>query len=520
MQTPARRDRPNPVRRSRKGEPEAGAPRLLRLDDAARLAALAETGLTDLPTEERLDQLARLAARLSGAPHAGLSLVDALGQTFVGAHGFEGGLPRSGPLSGSICRQVVETAAPVRLDDIPPGSVPGFPVRAYLGVPLATREGYVLGAFCLMDRRPRRWGEGDLAALGEFAGAAMAEIALRAEREARARVEADLREKQTLLDVAMEGSGHVGTWVWDVDAGRVELDRHAARLFGIPHRPITLAELVALFHPDDRAGVIARNAGVAAGGDYAEEHRIVRPDGGVAWIESRGRCVPAPDGSRRLTGIVADVTHLKADAQRQADLTAEMGHRMKNLMATVQAIVFQTLRESSDIGAAATAVGERLAALGRSHDLLLAKGWAGTGIHETLDLVAGYFGRNRFDVAGPEIVLPPRAALALSMALHELATNAAKYGSLSTPAGRIRVSWHIDPGDDRDRVVIAWSEDGGPPVTPPTRRGLGTRLLERVLSAELHGRTVLAYEPHGFRCRIEGDLAAVRREHAAAGGSA
>ena len=508
------------------GVPSVLAPAALplpgRLDDPDRLAALAETGLLASGPDERLDRLSRLAARASGAPRAAISLVDALGQVFVGSHGMPPDAPSRTGIAESVCRHVVEGGRPIVLPDLAdePGlALPAGPVRAYLGVPLATARGHVLGAFCLMDVRPRAWTVEDRATLGEFADAAMAEIALRAEREARERAEAGLREKQALIDVAMEASGRVGTWAWDGD--RVALDRHAARLFGVGGPgALTLHAFVDRIHPDDRARVVASAAGTAEGEGFVEEVRLaagVDATGTAragAWVEARGKRVAGPDGGARLVGVVTDVTQAHDAAQRQADLSAELGHRMKNLMATVQAIVFQTMRESEDMAGAAVAVTERLAALGRSHDLLLAKGWGEAGIGETVDQVTGYFGRNRFDVSGPEVDLPPRAALALSMALHELATNAVKYGALSVPPGRVGIAWRLDGCG----LVIRWLETGGPAVAPPVRRGLGTRLLDRVLSAEMHGRTHVAYDPAGLECLIEGDLDAMRREHRAAAG--
>jgi two-component sensor histidine kinase len=509
---------PFPARPSdRAGPDQPRIPTPRPLGDPARLAALAAFPPTDAESAERIGRLAALASRVSGAPGAGMTLLDDRFQTFVSAHGIAARFPRTGPVGESFCRDVVEGAATVRIEDGPadpafPGhpALAGFGIDAYLGVPVATPEGHVLGAFCLMDSSPRRWTDGDVETLGAFADAAMSEMALATERDVR------VREARAPTDDALEASGRVGTWTLDADKGAICLDRHAMRLLGSAASVLDTHRYAKLAHPDDAGAVAAFWAGLAAGTAHAVEHRVVRPDGAVAWIELRGGAAPGPAGSRRRAGVACDVTRLRNEARRQADLNAEMGHRMKNLMATVQSIVFQTLRESGGLGSAAEAVTERMAALARSHDLILANGWGPTAVSGCVGLLTDYFGRARFEVSGPDLDLPARASLALSMALHELATNAVKYGALSSASGTVRILWFVDMSADGGRLVMTWSESGGPPVASPSRRGLGTRLLDRVLSAELHGRTRLSFEPGGLRCLIEGDLGAISREQAAA----
>lgn len=492
------------------GAGKRGRTRGVPIGDPTRLDALSRSGLGAMQDDARLAGLARLAALTARAPTAAVSLVSAEEQTFVASYGLRPGVPVRMPVSHSLCRHVVETGRPLSvvdgradpaLRDHPAFGTYG--IRAYLGVPLTTSAGLVLGAFCLVDRRARAWTKGDEAALIEFARAVMDEAGRRIGEPAR----------PTAAD-ALEASGSVGIWAWREGEEGIVLDPIAASLCGAQAgRPVAAAELLSLIHPDDRGRAAAMTGAMPEGGACREEVRILRADGTTRWVEVRGRRVRSDGGL--LAGTVADIDRPKAEAQRQEDLSAEIGHRMKNLMATVQAIVFQTLRESDDMGAAATAVSERMAALGRSHDLVLSKGWGSAGLAETVELVAGYFGRSRFDVTGPELDLPPRVALALSMALHELATNAVKYGALTVPEGRVRVAWRVEEGE---RLVLDWRELRGPAVARPTRKGLGTRLLDRVLSAEMHGETRMLFEPEGLRCRIAGDLGAIRREAALAAG--
>jgi two-component sensor histidine kinase len=157
----------------------------------------------------------------------------------------------------------------------------------------------------------------------------------------------------------------------------------------------------------------------------------------------------------------------------------------------------------------------RLMALSGAHNLLTEENWGGASlervVNDSIEHLAGEAGR--FDVEGEPLRLAPRAALALAMALHELGTNAAKYGALSTDAGRVSIAWTTK----EDRLRLSWRESGGPPVEPPARRGFGSRLIERGLAADLGGSAALRFEPAGLRCDIEASLAAIRAQERALG---
>lgn len=193
----------------------------------------------------------------------------------------------------------------------------------------------------------------------------------------------------------------------------------------------------------------------------------------------------------------------EAEAKRQRLLTHELNHRIKNTLATVQAIAAQTFGRENIDGAARRAFDERLAALGRAHDMLTEAAWTGVSIKRLVKAaVAPFEDGTRFRIAGPAVQLPPRQALALSLALHELATNALKYGALSAKGGRIDVDWRIE-----ERIVhFYWSESDGPAVGKPDRHGFGTRLLERGLGPELGGTVTLSFAPAGLRCELTAPL--------------
>ncbi len=205
---------------------------------------------------------------------------------------------------------------------------------------------------------------------------------------------------------------------------------------------------------------------------------------------------------------VEDITERERFEAHREILVSELNHRIKNVMATVQAIASQTLRSASSIDNARATFEARLIALGKSHDLLTRENWAGADlgsiVSDTVEPLSG--GSDRFRIDGPHLWLLPNAALSIAMALHELATNASKYGALSSEDGRIEINWQL-VGDGKDRrFALRWSESGGPPVVPPTRRGFGSVLVQKVLAAELGGTVCVDYEPSGVVCIIDGPM--------------
>ncbi|HEX8526486.1 sensor histidine kinase [Allosphingosinicella sp.] len=190
--------------------------------------------------------------------------------------------------------------------------------------------------------------------------------------------------------------------------------------------------------------------------------------------------------------------------QRQRLLINELNHRVKNTLATVQAIAFQTLKGDIGLAEARTRFEARLMALSRAHGMLTAQNWEGASLRRVVDDATEYLGgsQGRFAISGDEVSLAPRAALALALAFHELSTNAAKYGALSIEGGTVEVSWLVEGGILR----LEWRERGGPAVVAPERRGFGSRLIERGLAADLGGTARLEFDPDGLVCSIEAAL--------------
>jgi PAS domain S-box-containing protein len=269
-------------------------------------------------------------------------------------------------------------------------------------------------------------------------------------------------------------------------------------------------------HPDDRERSLERWAhSVGTGDPYDVEHRIRRSNGSWRWV--RSLAVPRHDshGAIRLWyGTTEDINERKAAEERQQLLIHELNHRVKNNLATVQAIAFQTLKGDQAMAEARSRFEARLMALSRTHNLLTDQSWSGAPldriVRESTEPLAG---EERCTASGDPLWLAPHAALALSLALHELATNAAKYGALSAEQGRVAIEWRMD----EDHLLLEWKERGGPPVTPPERRGFGSRLIERGLESDLGGGAKLDFEPDGLRCTIRASLDSIRAAEAGLG---
>lgn len=261
-------------------------------------------------------------------------------------------------------------------------------------------------------------------------------------------------------------------------------------------------------HPDDVQRTFeVWGRSVETGEPYDIVHRVRRLSGEHRWI--RSRAFPRRDEKGRILrwyGATEDIHEQKTAEDHLNLMVLELNHRVKNNLSTVQSIAMQSLRSADNPLTARDAFLHRIAALAAAHDILTREQWEGAGVgevaHGVLDALTGEHARVR--ISGPALRLDPKTALSLSMAFHELGTNALKYGALSRPDGYVALEWREDSAGD---LAIRWIEHGGPPVTPPERRGFGSRLLERGLAAELHGEVLLRFEPEGLECLIRAPLA-------------
>ncbi|MFO1057152.1 MAG: HWE histidine kinase domain-containing protein [Dongiaceae bacterium] len=327
---------------------------------------------------------------------------------------------------------------------------------------------------------------------------------------ARKREEEERRESEDRLRLAVQATG-LGTWDIDPVAGRRTWSPEFRRICGLaPDAPAEASLVRALIHPDDRALVeqrFERAFDPAEEGIYQAEFRLRRADDAAErWMLATGRVLfDAARRPVRAIGTLLDITERKQAEAQHRMLLAELDHRVKNTLATVQSVAMQTLRTASSPEAFTESFAARLLALSVAHDLLRRGGWRQTSLSELIaDMLAPFAveGEARVIVAGPAVAVGPYSAFALGMAFHELATNAAKYGALSAAPGRVEVAWRLVADAEGEQVALTWRERGGPPTAPPRRRGFGSRLIERGLAHQLRAAVEMRFDPAGFVCDI------------------
>jgi two-component sensor histidine kinase len=319
-----------------------------------------------------------------------------------------------------------------------------------------------------------------------------------------------LARQQQTFDLAMVAS-KMGTWRYTMADNICVYDDNAQKLYGLTEARFLHDEagVKDKFHADDMDLMwsrVAKACDPTGDGRYDIEYRVKQLDGRWRWLSAWGQVEFEGDGDARkpvaIAGASRDLTELKRAEELQRLLVNELNHRVKNSLATVQSIADQTLRGAADLQTARDAIDQRICSLARAHDLLTARNWAGADLREVVERVLEPYAAERFHIQGEAIELSPQQALTLSMALHELATNAAKYGALSTSAGTVELSWRVESGE----FQLSWREHGGPPVAAPTRRGFGSRLLQRALMRELGGATTVIYAPEGVIFEVAAPL--------------
>jgi len=308
-------------------------------------------------------------------------------------------------------------------------------------------------------------------------------------------------------------AARMGEFEWEIDENRVIVSERMAAITGIP-AGATVAEWGGLsayrhVHPDDAEALHAAvTESLEKGQRYEVQYRLIRPDNGkLVWLFSAGVTLRDANGAAtRVIGVVQDITDRKSEEDGRNALVAELDHRVKNVLASVQSLAAQTGRKTTSVDAFLKTFAGRLEAMASAHTLLTATRWRGAEIGHVAAAELGGLAPGQARWSGPELVLNARATNALTLALHELATNAMKYGALSSETGRVELSWkpRLEGG-----FVLTWVERGGPTVAPPTHRGFGTTLLERVTSRELSGESKMEFRPDGLRVTIVADASAL-----------
>lgn len=330
---------------------------------------------------------------------------------------------------------------------------------------------------------------------------------------AQKKAEEALRGLEDQYRLALEAA-RLGTWKIDLEKQEVSLDERTCALYNIPHNGLyclPFDEALMLVHPDDREAAQVRLAAATdpqSGGYYEDEYRTVIPGEKPRWVRSLGRALFVREGgvSRAISvsGVVSDVTERRASDEAQQLLTRELNHRVKNLFAIANGMVSMTARTAKDPKEMATALRGRLSALSRAHELVQPVSTSEHGLGPETDLAQlidtvlepyRQTESGRVVIEGPSVRVGPSTTTSLALVLHELATNAAKYGCLSSPEGHLTIRWTVGG----DRVDLLWTETGGPPVTaPPSFEGFGTQLSQRSIAGQLGGTLEREWRTEGL----------------------
>jgi PAS domain S-box-containing protein len=412
-----------------------------------------------------------------------------------------------------ITGRSVEELMQLRLQDIThpddlPRNLPLFERAVREGTPYTHEKRYIRPDGSIV------WVNNSVAVIRRASGEPFGVLAVTLDVTERRRAEEALRKSEESLRLAVEGAG-MATWDVDPVTRRGHWSGTRFDILGLP-RPKdlvgTVEDWLQRIHPQDRAEVETAVERCFADGDpFTIEYRILRADNQEeVWLHSYGnRIVPNPGEPPRFIGVSFDITARKRSEQHQMLLINELNHRVKNTLAIVQAIAHQTFKMEAMSAELRQAFEGRLAALSSAHNLLTRQNWEGASIRQVIDEgMAAYRSGSRVSVAGPDLPLAPKAAVSLAMAVHELATNAVKYGALSTDRGRIAIHWSVEDG----RLCWVWRESGGPAVTPPARRGFGSRMIERGLAAELRGEARMDFAPDGLVCTLSSPLPPLERD--------
>ncbi|WEX76680.1 PAS domain-containing protein [Sinorhizobium numidicum] len=458
------------------------------------------------------DEIAKLAASLFDAPIALVSLVDREWQWFKAAVGTT---ETRMPADDSFCVHTIAQAEGGAFLVLDASLHPAFRheqrvvqppfLRFYAGASIFL-DGQAVGTVCVFDVAPRREvAPKQVEELRRIAGIAASLLKLKEEARRRALKEAALSREEQRLAMALDAA-NVGSWLWDIRAGTVAGNGAMMRMFGLPaERTVGARAVFSAIHPDDRAPTFSKlRQAMAANEEYDGMFRIGESG---RWLLGRGRVHDRDSKGAPLTflGMTIDVSDQQASVQRTRLLLKELNHRVKNTLAMLQSLARQTLRQTSDPAEFMAAFAGRLQAISEAHGLLSDYEWGTIRLAELISkqlrpYVSDY--AEQVELHKDEILLGPDQAVGLGLVLHELATNAVKYGALSVPKGKIVLTAR-GVVEDGDAVLhLTWTEVGGPPVREPRRRGFGSILIERSLDKIIGSSVKVEYMPAGVTALI------------------
>ena len=315
---------------------------------------------------------------------------------------------------------------------------------------------------------------------------------------------ARLLHSEQQLRLATEAA-EIGLWDVDNVTDTLFWPTRVKAMFGIsPEVAVSMADFYADLHSDDKEATVAAYAAACDPEQralYDVEYRTVgKEDRVIRWVEAKGRGVFDADGKCvRVIGTAIDITKRKEAEERQDLLSREVDHRARNALAVVQSIV--RLTHASSVDGYVAAVEGRIKALARAHALLSDSRWHGADLDALVaEELAPYrlIEAEKIEISGPKVSLLPHMAQGLALALHEMATNAAKHGALSSMAGKVSVTWQAQP----ESLVLQWIETGGPRIVPPPARSFGLNVIRASIENQLGGKATFDWAPEGVRCTL------------------
>jgi PAS domain S-box-containing protein len=450
-------------------------------------------------TEQKLQKSERASRELLGALPAAIYVTDAVGRiTYCNesAVGLWGLRPKLGEDRWcDLSRFYHANGAPMATEDCP--------------TEIALKEGRIVrGREAIIERS-----DGTRAPiipyptpLRDGAGAIIGVVNMTVDISERKKAEMELAERNMQLELAGK-AGLVGSYAHNVNTDMMQVSEGYAAIHGLPEGTTesSRSEWKRRTHPEDLARKLAieRDAFRERRGEYGVEYRIFR-GGEVRWIESRSFISYDSNGNpHRIIGVNIDITERMRAEEHQRILVAELDHRVKNMLATVSAVASRTQDASGSVEEFVTALDGRIRSMASAHELLSTRRWQGIPLAELVRReLAPYATRNNAEIEGPEVMLRAEAGQAVAMMIHELATNAAKYGAFSTRSGRVSVRWHWKLNGSA-QIVLEWQESGGPKVEAPKKAGYGTSVVRELIPYEFEGTVDLSFDPEGFRCRLE-----------------
>jgi PAS domain S-box-containing protein len=375
-------------------------------------------------------------------------------------------------------------------------------IRACWSFPIRSVADKILGTIAIYYDSPHQPRQEDIDAVELLAQTAALIIERHKATQERAAAHERLRRSESRLRLALAGA-RAGAWEWDAGTDDIVWSPEVFAITGLASEASArgLATYLTMIEEEDRDTAVADlKAALDKGGSFSTEFRIRRPGGVMMWLTVSGVVEHVQIGKPlRAYGILQDITERKAHEEQIHLLMREVNHRAKNMLSLVQAIARQTAaRDPDDFIGCFT---ERIQALAANQDLLIRNEWQGVDLEDLVRAQLAHFADlvgSRIDVDGPKLRLNAAAAQAIGLALHELATNAGKYGALSTDRGRVNVCW----GTVGDVFTMSWSERDGPTVAAPRRRGFGTTVIETMAKHSLDGEVDLDYAPSGVTWRL------------------